>query len=247
MKVETLNLKFENLCKTNYCQYKRINENKIIIPSFFEDFKRAKKFFLKRDVWETNLLDGNLKPGFESIFPNWLSKSLLNKFFLENQISLNEDPKEFTTFCNYLYDGIKKYDQLLSSYSVSDCVLPHVDGLKNDENYLSYICLVNLSNFPVTTLFWEYKSKPFCENITEMNDFNNFLYEKSLEYLELKDQKIDFHKNIKELKIVDEITYNPNEAFIYPANFYHSPKVEKINTRQNPRILLRLTYKSLVN
>ena len=39
-----------------------------------------------------------------------------------------------------------------------------------------------------------------------------------------------------------EMTYGFNEAIFYDSRLYHSPVIDKYYTRENPRIMMRLSY-----
>lgn len=240
-KLETLDKHFRNRCVPNYKEYTFIDKDKTIIHNFFKYFKQSQNFLKSRDKWETNIFDGNLKPGVESIFPNWFVPVFLEKYFIDNKIK--EDANSSKSSLIYLYNGIRKYNNLSS-----ESIFPHIDNVKSDDGFLNYVCLVNLNNFPVTTVFWKYKNKSYCENQIDNTEYVNYVIDKSKIYYQLNDlERKKFINTVKELEIVEEITYCPNEALVYPLNLYHSPKIENIHTKHNPRVLLRLTFDALLN
>ena len=238
--MEPLNDLYRQYCKPKCESYKKISSHITLIDNFFEDFDKARDFFINREKWECIQYQGYDLPGYRSIFPCWIGKSLMEKYILNNKIS--DDINSYQIECNFRYDN--KYPWSLSN---SDC-FPHYDDVENN-NILKYICLINLNKVPVSTNFYTYKSKEYCtsEIENEWLGYNEKVNTKLKEYynknnitrdevkLFLNDQKLD-------TKLIKTLAYKPNQAIIYSANLFHSPNVTQEFTKDNPRCLLRIVF-----
>jgi hypothetical protein len=240
--MELLNELYNKSCRPRYENYKKISNNIILIDNFFENFELAKDFFTGRDKWKCNPYQRHSKPGHESFFPRWVGKSLLEKFVLDNKIV--DDMNSYNILCNFFYDE----QSPLWSLSNSN-YYPHHDGCK-DNGILNYICLINLNSISVSTKFYTYKNQEHYS--IEMQDewfkYTSNLEEELLDYYgkdeitrdELKmflDKKQDL-----DIKLIREVTYKPNQAIVYSADLFHSPNVTQEFTKDNPRVLLRISF-----
>jgi hypothetical protein len=77
MKLESLDNEFKRACRPCYNQYLYVENDIILIPNFFNNFERSKKFFLRCDKWEMNSYSNTSKPGLESDFPPWIVEVFL--------------------------------------------------------------------------------------------------------------------------------------------------------------------------
>ena len=230
--MKLLNEFYNKSCKPGYESYKKISNNITLIDNFFENFKSAKKFFIGRDKWECSAYQGHSKHGYESYFPKWVGKSLIEKFVLDNKlIDFNTDD------INVIILWMKnQYGALYNSY-----YYPHIDGFK-DNDYLRYICLVNLNDSPVSTNFFTYKNKEYCSSETSAefeeytlhitDELRNYYGKGKITKNEVKtflDNKRDLH-----VKFNKKIEYKPNQPIVYPVNLFHSPGITQEFTKDNP-------------
>lgn len=236
--MESMNELFNKSCKINYKFYKKITNNITLIDNFFEDFGKARDFFINREKWKCISYQEHSKPGYESIFPFWVGKSLM-----EN-ISLDHSLNSYDIVCNFFYHDPNEY---ISSLSNSN-YFPHIDNICNN-GFLEYICLINLNNIPVSTKFYSYKNKECCDNNlkNKWDNYNKKIRDNLLKYYNKKnitrnEVKVFLNKQNLDIKLTNTIQYNSNQAIIYPANLFHSPNVTEEFTENNPRILLRITF-----
>lgn len=241
--MDTLNYSYDKFCKPGYTSYEKVSKNFLLIENFFEDFENAKNFFINRDKWECTSYQDTSKPGYESCFPNWIGKSLLEKFLLTNQIFCEKGGYEIT--CNFFYD--KEYVWSLSNSGYC----PHNDCFQDiDDDVLMYICLINLNNVSVSTKFYSYKTHRYCDSKLKcewenyIKNLNDELYVHYNKKIINKNDVILFLQNKKNLDftLTDKIEYKPNQAIIYPACLFHSSNITEEFTKENPRTLLRICF-----
>jgi len=239
--MESLNEFYNKSCKPNFESYTKITDNIILIDNFFENFEFTKKFFESRDKWKCILYQGHSKTGYESVFPDWVGKSLLEKYIVDNKII--DDLNSYRITCNFSFEHETEPMWMLSnSY-------PHVDQLQI-ENTQQYICLINLNDTPVSTNFYTYNDKEYCSSETSAEfeeyidniktEFENYCGKRNITKTEVK----TFLDNKKDLyvKLNKKVEYKPNQAIVYPSNLFHSPNVTQEFTKDNPRILLRIRF-----
>jgi hypothetical protein len=240
--MELLNNLYNKSCKPKCESYTKISNNITLIDNFFENFELAKDFFTSRDKWKCIPYQEYSKPGYESLFPSWIGKSLLEKFVSDNKIV--DDINSYNIVLNFFYNE----PSFVWSLSNSN-YFPHIDSIKNND-ILQYICLINLNDISVSTKFYTYKNQEYCdsETIVEWNEYNEDIRKELLDYYNKKsitrnefkiflDKKQDL-----DIKFINEIDYKPNQAIVYPANLFHSPNVSQEFTEDNPRVLLRITF-----
>jgi hypothetical protein len=239
--MELLNELYNKSCKPKCESYKQISSHITLIDNFFEDFDKARDFFISREKWKCIPYQEHSKHGYESLFPSWIGKSLMEKYILDNKIS--DDMNSYNILCNFFYHSID-YTWSLSNSNY----FPHIDGVENN-NILRHICLINLNKVPVSTKFYTYKNKECCtsEMKDEWEKYDKKLRKEVVKYynkdnitrnevkLFLDNQKLD-------TKLIKTIQYNPNQAIIYSANLFHSPSITQEFTEDNPRVLLRIAF-----
>lgn len=242
--MNSLNTAFYTSCAPSVQRsFIRESEHCVRITNFFSDAQQAGNFCRKLPLWECGPLDTNSKPGAESLLPNWLPRYLLLDYFVKEGLQLSGASQHLTAVCNWLYHGAIKCKEMLSSYAVEGEILPHVDFVPTAE-HTAYICLVNLNNHEVSTNFWRFNGRELCHTSTDFEEFQNCIARRSSEYLSLPgEQRREFCASLPELRQSLRVTYQPNEAIIYPAHAYHSPAVEPRHTASNPRLLLRMSYR----
>jgi hypothetical protein len=240
--MELLNDSYKESCKPKCESYKQISRHITLIDNFFEDFDKARDFFINREKWECIPYQDHSKPGYESLFPFWIGKSLMEKYVLDNKI--NDDMNSYRIICNFFYYST---DYIWSTSNSN--YFPHIDSVESN-NILEHICLINLNKVPVSTKFYTYKNKEYCssEIKAEWGEYNNDIKKDLLDHYNKENITRDEFKifldkkkdlNIKSIK---EVEYKPNQAIIYPANLFHSPNVTQEFTEDNPRCLLRITF-----
>ena len=102
--MKSLNELYKKSCKPKCGSYKQISSNITLIDNFFEDFDKARDFFINREKWECIPYQGDETSGYVSLFPSWIGKSLMEKYILDNKIS--DDMNSYNIMCNFLYDEI---------------------------------------------------------------------------------------------------------------------------------------------
>lgn len=240
--MNSLNDQYNKSCSPIIKNYTKISSDIILIDDFFENFNVARKFFLNRDKWKCISYQNNSKSGYISLFPNWVGKSLLEKFILDHKII--DDVNSYSTVCSFSYE---ENSFLWSIHNSS--YYPHIDSIQIDQT-LTYICLVNLSETIVATNFYTYKNQELCNEMiyTEWEKYSKDIWEELLEYygkkFVTKKELKNFLSNKKQLevKLAKKVDYGPNQAIVYPANLFHSPYLDSKFTEENPRSLLRITF-----
>lgn len=239
--MNNLNDQYVNSCKPNYENYKKISKDIFLIENFFENFDKARNFFINRDVWKCGWYQNHSKCGYESLFPKWVGKSLLEKFIIDNNIQ--HEPNSYDVVCNFQHSEF-----FLTTVSNSG-YFPHIDNIEID-NKLDYICLINLNKESVSTNFYSYRGD-LSANSKNIDDFNNYNLQvtKNLRDFYKKNNITDneckeFLNCQKQLdtKLVKVIEYNSNEAIIYPSNLFHSPNISEKFNKKNLRSILRICF-----
>ena len=239
--MELLNELYNKSCKPKCESYKKISSHITLIDNFFEDFDKARNFFISREKWKCIPYQEHSKPGYESLFPSWIGKSLMEKYVLDNKI--NDDMNSYSIICNFFYNQ----SNYIWSPSNSN-YFPHIDGVENN-NTLGHICLINLNNIPVSTKFYTYKNKEYCTSKMENEwyEYDKKLGKQVVKYFNkdniTRDELKLFLDNQKfDVKLINEIKYNSNQAIIYPVNLFHCPNITEEFTEDNPRCLLRIAF-----
>ena len=236
-----LNESYNTSCVPNYRRYKKITNDITLIDNFFADFSSARNFFETRDKWQCISYQKNSKPGCESVFPFCVGMSLMERYILDNEII--DDTNSYETVCNFFYNESSPIRTLSST-----TYFPHIDRVENDD-VLEHICLINLNKIPVSTKFYTYKNRQFCSRKNEPEwialnkrinvELQNFYNKPNITK---EEAKIFLDKQNLDIKLINTVEYKPNQAIVYPANLFHSPKITQEFTEDNPRILLRITF-----
>jgi len=249
--MEILNLKYNKFCEPKCKGYKKISKYITIIDEFFENFDQSKDFFTSREKWLCNKYQGNSKPGYESIFPHWVGRSLMEKYIIDNKIS--EDMNSYDTVCNFFYNS---FDKSITSISQSS-IYPHVDTICEEEDVLSYICLINLNDISIATKFYTFDGEEFCtkEMHSDWQNYSSTLQKNMFDYCNgnpTTNKLKEYLNQVENLKInfIRKVEYSPNQAIIYPANLFHSPYIPAEFNENNLRSVLRICFnakKSKIN
>ena len=239
--MELLNELYNKSCEPKCESYKQISSHITLIDNFFEDFETARDFFINREKWECIPYQEHSKSGYESLFPKWIGKSLMEKYVLNNKIS--DDMNSYTIACNFFYNNSNHVWSLSNSN-----YFPHIDGTER-YNILRYICLINLNKVPVSTKFYTYKNKKYCtsEMRNEWNEYDKKITKEVVKYynknnITRDEVKLFFDNQKLDVKLNNVIKYNSNQAIIYPENLFHSANVTQEFTEENPRVLLRIAF-----
>lgn len=244
----TLDECFFHNCEIGYSKYYKEYFNEIIfIPNFFSKFNKAKTFLRSLNVWNSNSLsyleDITADLSNTSTLPNWITHYLLKKYFIENFISNNIS--NYTTFIKYSYNGIskEKVKKFPNFRYVGQGIVPHIDLLpgENPPNIEEYICLVNISNFPISTCFWEFEGDIKITTEKQNIKYQNFIFSCNEKYDNLDKKDIVLPKN---LFVKYKKTFNPNECIIYQPNLLHSPFLDDNSDENNQRSILKMTFLS---
>jgi len=240
--MELLNDTYNNFCKPRCSNYKIVSNGITLIDDFFEDFKNARNFFINREKWQCILYQIHSKPGYESLFPNWVGRSLMEKYVLDNKIP--DVVRSYKIMCNHFYND---YTPIISLSNSG--YFPHYDSI--DTDYVSeLICLVNLNQIPVSTKFYTFNNQEIITNktINEWDDYSKNIKEDLIKFYGKENiTKDEFKKYLDDkedlkIKLINTIEYKPNQAIIYKANLFHSPNITQEFTEDNPRSLLRISF-----
>lgn len=242
-----LNDLYHNSCKPKYNDYKKLSDNILLIDNFFENFEEARNFFINRDTYKCNSYQSNVKPGYESLFPSWIGKSLLEKFVYDNKICIDYFSQDlYDTKCNFLFrDNASAIWSAVHSYTI-----PHVDGIKPE----SKICLINLNKISIFTDFYSFEDNSSCD-YKSYEKWNNYMISvnkkllKNNTHITFKDLEefLDNSIDTSKIKLTHTIEYSPNQAIIYPANLFHCSNMSINFTSEFPRISLRISFNEQTN
>lgn len=239
--MQHLNDIYNHSCKISYNQYKKISKDITIIDNFFEDFEKAKSFFINRDTWKCIPFQGYSKSGLESLLPGWVGRSLMERYVLDNKIK--DIITSYSTIVDYRYDS----DELVWSLHNSE-YFPHFDSIEDNTK----ICLVNLNDEEISTRFYTFNDQESC-NYNILKDWDFYVegltskvsdYCVDYQIINRKDIKnfLIYEENNLKHKLIREVKYKKNQAIVYSANLFHSPNVTINFTKSNPRILLRTMF-----
>lgn len=240
-----LNESFFINCEPNYNKYEKIFNEVFLIDNFFKNFDAAQSFFNGLDKWDCSSYSMYPKPAYEIKLPSWIGLLLLKKYIIENNI--NDNLMSYMTDCNSYF-----YDEDTSFWSVTNYhSFPHVDSYGPKDGCIHNVCLINLNDQPVKTRFYRFDGEFECSNV---NSKKWDLYYKTLDEKLLKrfyNQKITYDKienfllenqNNLKIKLLNEVEYQPNQAIVYPANYFHSVGLTKDFNRKNSRLSLRILF-----
>ena len=84
--------------------------------------------------------------------------------------------------CNFMCNQ-PNYSWSIANLISNSTHFPHYDCVEND-NILGQICLINLNKVSVSTKFYTYKNKEYCNSETEdeWNNYNENLDTKLIKY-----------------------------------------------------------------
>ncbi len=241
--MKLLNDMYDISCKPRCESYKKLSNNITLIDNFFEDFEAARNFFLSREKWGCITYQIHSKPGYESFFPNWIGRSLMEKYVIDSKVS--DDVRSYNAVCNHFF-----YDTSpIISLTNSGC-FPHYDSILDAFDAVQSICLVNLNHVPVSTKFYTFKGKEYIteetfrewedhleeltQDLQKSHDMNNLSLEQFKQYL-------DNQKNPK-VRLINTQVYKPNQAIVSNGNLFHSPNVTEEFTEENPRSVLKIAF-----
>jgi hypothetical protein len=239
--MELLNELYNKSCKPECKSYEQISKHIILIDNFFQNFDNARDFFINREKWRCTRYQGHDKPGYESLFPNWIGKSLMEKFILDNNLLV--DINSYNVTCNFFYNNLDYIWSISNSGH-----FPHIDGIRKN-NIQTQICLINLNKVPISTKFYMYKNKEYCssELRDEWNEYTENMQNKLIQHynttnitenevkLFLNNQKLD-------IEVIKTLEYKPNQSIIYPSDLFHSSNAIDDFTEDNPRSVLRIAF-----
>lgn len=239
-KIEKLNDPYKKFCVPKCEECVKISKNVTLIKDFFQNFEYARDFFINRDKWECIQYQNHDKPGYESIFPDWVGKSLMEKYVIDNKLITGS----YYATCNFNYQDSSPIFSLSNSN-----YFPHVDEIGNEYSR-KYICLINMNYNPISTNFYSYNNKECCSEELK-NDWDNYGEKISTEMLNFYQKSIINRSEVKEfldkknnmdIKLINKIEYDSNQAIIYPANAFHCADITENFTLVNPRFILRIIF-----
>lgn len=233
--MNTLDTLYEKCFSVNKKYIKTIIDDRkhapvIKISNVFDNPDLVLKFQKYINKWESS---GSSKPGIMGIgFPYWTANHIFKEIF---KVDLYEYRKESETEFIYFYkDNACIDEQNLNNLASNNCLLPHTDGwIEPDSIKRTIIMIVNLNKKKIKTGFWKFLNydNDYLEN---QNDY--FDYTTKITY-----ENIDEYTNNGVLDKKFDVEYSYNEGIIYYADMYHQPIIEETYSRENPRILFRIT------
>ena len=236
--MKVLDKVFKNSCTLGKNKCSNPLKDVVLIDNFFEDFNEAQKFFLSRDRWRCiPNYQGDDRFGYESLFPNWMGKYLMQKYVAKNKIL--DDVDSYTVTCNYFYNN--NYGTALGND------FPHIDAAY-EENVKNYVCLVNLNEKIVSTKFYTYKNQEHCtEDMSdEWSAFSRFIRQEFINHYgadsDPKNVVDKFLGDESDLRLIKMVEYKPNQAILFPMSVYHAPNMTQEWFKEIPRALLRITF-----
>lgn len=227
--METLDSYFRYCAETNNnfeeIQY---NEDVIYVKNIFKDPYRMLKFQSLMTKWESC---SNAKPGIMSLgLPYWTAEIIQ-----ENTIDLpNHDPFLNGSEFYYFYYNNTAVESSIDSLISNNCILPHTDPNDNRDQ-TTIIGLINLNQRKVSTGFWEFDGNLIEDTEELCDDYHD--YTSQITYS-------NYHEKTNNgiLDNVFNVEYGFNEAIFYDSRSFHQPKIDKYYTRENPRVMMRLSY-----
>ena len=230
--MNTLNSKFYSSCKPSDSKIIKLKKDIFTIKDFFIDFDSAKSFLSDLNRWECDMYDFTTKSGMESILPS------LTGYYLYETSSLRNNAENFSLQSidvNFLFYGqTKKFNMLHSSNGTFD--LPHHDSIDFANEQKTYVCLVNLNDYPIYTNFWSFNEKSLMDD----DSYNIFISKVNEEYRDKKKIK----KIPENLDLKYTIKYDSNQALIYNSSLLHNANIKEKYSYSSPRTTLRLFFNS---
>lgn len=210
-----------------------LTEYVTVYKNVFKYPDRVLEFQKLLTKWESSM---SARPGISTLaLPCWTGKDIIDNLLdydNEWQISEGDIDVEYIYFYanNTMKD--KSIESLNKDLYTGNCLLPHNDGQKDEVD--SFIFISNLNNRPVRTGFWSMNG----EVIGDM-DLTDELTEY---YQDIDLSNLEERTNNGILDNVLNVEYNFNEALFYNAKAFHQPWIDNFYTRDNPRIMLRLSF-----
>jgi hypothetical protein len=209
-------------------QITEYNEHVLHIKNVFKDPYRMLKFQSLISKWESC---HNAKPGIMSLkLPYWTGE-VIAKDMIPDLPQHDEYLNESEFY--YFYYNNTGLDSTTDDLRSNNCTLPHTDP-GSDRSIPNMIGLINLNQRDVSTGFWEFDgclTEDTDEIADEYNDYCNDINEHNFE-----------EKTNSTLKKLFDVSYGFNEAIFYDSKAFHQPNIDKYYTRENPRIMMRLSY-----
>ena len=212
----------ENIIVTNY------NEHVLHIKNVFKDPYRMLKFQSLISKWESC---HNAKPGIMSLkLPYWTGEVIAKDMIPD--LPKHDEYLNETEFYYFYYNNTG-LDATADDLRSNNCTLPHTDP-GPDRSLLNMIGLINLNQRDVSTGFWEFAGCLVEDSEELADDYNDYCDDITSDNFDEKTNSI--------LKKIFDISYRFNEAIIYDSKAFHQPNIDKYYTRENPRIMMRLSY-----
>lgn len=205
------------------------NDHVLYVKNIFKYPEKMLKFQSLLSKWESC---NNAKPGIQSLkIPYWTGTEIaINVLNIEEKFDEYLNEVEFY----YFYYNNTGLDANVKDLRTNNCTLPHTDpGPTRDR--INIIGLINLNKRPVTTGFWEFAGN-FLESTEKLSDHYN-------DYCQpITHDNFFKMTNNGILDNVFNVEYGYNEAIFYNSLAYHQPVIDKYYTRDDPRIMMRLSY-----
>lgn len=198
------------------------------VKNVFKDPYRMLKFQSLLTKWESCQ---NSKPGIMSLkIPYWTADIIGDELL---ELSEHDSYKNESEFYYFYYNNTcmeMDIDNLVSN----NCVLPHTDP-SADRSVSTIIGLINLNHRDVSTAFWRFKGRLMEDTEDFADEYNEYVNGINYDNYDEKARCPTLYKAF-------EMTYGFNEAIFYDSKCFHSPVIDKHYTRENPRIMMRVSY-----
>lgn len=227
--METIDTYFRYCCEISEdSEETQYNDYVIHVKNVFKDPYRMLKFQSLLTKWESC---HNAKPGIMSLkLPYWTAELIADDLLglPDHDDFLNE-----SEFYYFYYNNTGMDSGGIDNLRSNNCVLPHTDPGKRRETNI--IGLINLNQREVSTGFWKFKGNLMEETEKIADEYN--IYSSQITYS-------NYHQKINN-GILDkdcDVKFGFNEAIFYDSKCFHQPNIDKYYTRENPRIMMRLSY-----
>jgi len=198
------------------------------VKNVFKDPYRMLNFQSLLTKWESC---SNSKPGIMSLkIPYWTADIISDEILDLPEHDSYKNESEFY----YFYYNNTCMEMGIDSLVSNNCILPHTDPGPNRPQ-CNIIGLINLNQRDVSTAFWRFKGLLMEDTDDFADEYNEYVNDINYDNYDEKSCCTTLHKAF-------EMTYGFNEAIFYDSKCFHSPVIDKYYTRENPRIMMRLSY-----
>lgn len=230
--METLDKLFRHCAQVNKdATVEEQHDHVLVVRNILKYPEKMFEFQKLLSKWESR---GNAKPGIGSLhLPYWTANYIGENWVSDLEDLFIEPDASSCEFYYFYYNNIC-IDSETDSLRSNNCVLPHTDP--GDDGIVHMIGLINLNQRPVRTGFWKFNGEFIEHNDEISNAYNEYA-------LGITPLNYDEKVNNGILDKAFEVEYGFNDAIFYDARIFHNPIIDTYYTRENPRVMLRLSFK----